>query len=485
MKSTAKLYAYQAVATAINLLFPFFSFPYITRVLQPQALGTVNYIDFITQFFIGLALFGTPLYVVRNTALYTKDKDALQTFASQIFSLRLLMITISVIGFLLLCVLSPQANNSFSLVALGAINIAVSGMQSDSFLQGLQQFKFIAWRTAIIKLATLLLLFAFVTSPADTSFYYLILVSAVAVTTITDLFFLKLQGLRIRLTSKIKTQLKASTVFVSINLCIATYYSLGVYLLGLTAGLLAVGFFTTALKLQGYFQTLIRDAGLVGLPQVTQLQTQASDKQPHHLLHQTATLLFFLVLPVSCLLYLFSDELIQIFAGTQYSPSAPLLRILAFLPVFTGISNVLGIQGLLGLNHEQLLLKSVAWASALFLISTPTIFIWPGAHTLAWLLLSVEAVVCLLTYYHLSKVAPFQINVYFVLQQIFLGITLCLLTTTVLKWSNMQGLWKIGTGAVLFLALYIITHRFVLKNPALQLISKALHQVILTKKRWL
>jgi O-antigen/teichoic acid export membrane protein len=83
-----------------------------------------------------------------------------------------------------------------------------------------------------------------------------------------------------------------------------------------------------------------------------------------------------------------ADFAIRTYYGPEFAPAAASLKVLAWIPLCVGLSNVLGLQGLSALNRERWLYLPVLLALGLSVAAnvfwTPT---W-GAYgaSLAWLM---------------------------------------------------------------------------------------------------
>lgn len=75
------------VRSALNLVFPLITFPYITRVLSVGSVGAYNFSNTYVGYFILLAGLGISTYAVREGAKYRDNREKLSKFASEIFAL--------------------------------------------------------------------------------------------------------------------------------------------------------------------------------------------------------------------------------------------------------------------------------------------------------------------------------------------------------------------------------------------------------------
>lgn len=77
------------------IIFPLITFPYISRVLQVENYGKVNFSGSIIGYFYLFAALGIANYAVREGARIRNDKDKIQTFASEVFTINFISTIIS------------------------------------------------------------------------------------------------------------------------------------------------------------------------------------------------------------------------------------------------------------------------------------------------------------------------------------------------------------------------------------------------------
>ncbi|MDD6655893.1 MAG: oligosaccharide flippase family protein [Lachnospiraceae bacterium] len=73
--------------TLSSILFPLITFPYISRVLQPEYVGKVNFGASYINYFSLIASLGITTYAIRECSAVRKDKLKLERVASEIFSI--------------------------------------------------------------------------------------------------------------------------------------------------------------------------------------------------------------------------------------------------------------------------------------------------------------------------------------------------------------------------------------------------------------
>ena len=71
--------------TTSAFLFPLITFPYITRVLQPEGNGKIAFANSVITYFSMFALLGIPTYGIRACARVRDDKKLLSKTAQEIW----------------------------------------------------------------------------------------------------------------------------------------------------------------------------------------------------------------------------------------------------------------------------------------------------------------------------------------------------------------------------------------------------------------
>ena len=156
--------------SASQVLLPLITYPYITRVLGPESLGTVNYADFVSQVFIILSAFGIPLYAIREIAMTRNDSKKRAMLVKELTLIYAILSLISAIVFLLIMYNKVQQNKMLYLLA--AANILISSVSFDWYIQGMEYFKFAAIRTLFIKIVLLVSIYLFVKNSTDYALFF-------------------------------------------------------------------------------------------------------------------------------------------------------------------------------------------------------------------------------------------------------------------------------------------------------------------------
>ncbi|MGL5460071.1 MAG: oligosaccharide flippase family protein, partial [Cetobacterium sp.] len=64
--SVSKNYLYNVLLIISNTIFPIITFPYISRVLMPEYLGKVYFVQGVVAYFLILSVLGAPNYGIKE-----------------------------------------------------------------------------------------------------------------------------------------------------------------------------------------------------------------------------------------------------------------------------------------------------------------------------------------------------------------------------------------------------------------------------------
>ena len=161
---TSKNIFYNVLLAISQVVFPLITFPYLARTLGPSNIGVINFAESFAKYFILLAALGIPIYGVREIAKHAKDTFILSKTFSEIFLINLLGTFLLSIVFLSLIYFVPQLQMEKELFywALGYFVLQV--FQLEWFFTGMNQFKFIAIRSLIIRFLFIAAVFIFIRS---------------------------------------------------------------------------------------------------------------------------------------------------------------------------------------------------------------------------------------------------------------------------------------------------------------------------------
>ena len=351
-------FIYQLLVSATQLLVPLLTYPYITRVLGPANLGRINYVDFVSQAFTIFAAFGIPYYAVREVSMVRDDAAKRSILVTEMALLNLIFSIIATAGFILFTYHSWQ--NSPILYLLAMINILLSAFSFEWYIQGTEAFRFSAIRTIAVRLAMIAAFYLLVKNEADFNSYFAIFTAAIFIFALLNSYkifsenHIPVKGLNL------KKHIKPLWHFFLTSSAISIYvYFDTIILQHLTHNDQAVGYYTIVLKMVKIFLLVILAVGTVLMPRLSWLVSTGNTSEISRQLNKLLQFILLTGIPIGAGLMVLAPEIIVTIAGEKFLPAIPLMRILAFLPLVVGLSNLFCFQTLVPFNLEKKFLTTV------------------------------------------------------------------------------------------------------------------------------
>jgi O-antigen/teichoic acid export membrane protein len=351
-------FAYQAANAVTQVLLPLIAYPYITRVLGPASLGKINYVDFIAQMFMIFAAFGVPFYGVREIARVRNNPAERAVLIKELTVLLAFFSAIALGIFAIVAYWNNQTNGLLYL--LGAANILLCTFSYDWYIQGMEYFRFTAIRSLTVRLAMLIAFFILVKTAADAAVYYSIFTAGFLAIATANIYKLNTENNFAAKSIDFRRHIKPLWHFFLTSSAISIYIYFDTILLRhITHSDDAVGYYTLSLKMVKICQVALLTAGMVLLPRLSFLAGTNNRDEIKIYLTKLFNLLVTAGLPVCTGIFLLAPEIVLVISGPAFSPAIPVMRIVAFLPLIIGFSNLFSFQILVPFRQEKKFLVAV------------------------------------------------------------------------------------------------------------------------------
>jgi O-antigen/teichoic acid export membrane protein len=353
---TSKNIFYNVLLAISQVVFPLITFPYLARTLGPSNIGVINFAESFAKYFILLAALGIPIYGVREIAKYAKDKSILSKTFSEIFLINLLGTFLLSIIFLGLIYFVPQLQMEKELFywALGYFVLQI--FQLEWFFTGMNQFKFIAIRSFIIRFLFIAAVFIFIHRKDDYVNYFILQLGLTVVLALLNgkkLFeLLELRAISIK-TLEFKKHLKPMALLFLTIFTISVYFSLDTILLGFLADNQSVGYYASALKLNRLFIAVLSAVSVAMFPNLVSLYHQGLKDVFIEKIEQSTFLAMSISIPLVLGITLCAPELIELLLGAHFERTILPLQITAPLIFIISLSGIFGFQVLSAVGKDR------------------------------------------------------------------------------------------------------------------------------------
>lgn len=345
--------AYSSLLTVANYIFPFLTFPYVTRVLGVENFGMCNFYNSIVSYFLLFSMMGMSTLAVREIAKCKGDKNELNKTYSSLFVLNGITTIIS-IGILLLSIFFVskfQEHPQF--IIIGAIHVLSNYFLLEWLFRGLEDFKYITLRSIIIRTLYVFLVFVFVKKTDDYLIYFLLtslMVTANALVNITySRRFVRFSFKII----EIRKYIKPYIIFGAYQLLTSMYTSFNVAYLGFSCGDVEVGYYSTSVKIFNILLSFYTAFTGVLLPRMSQMIEADDIVGFQSLLRKSLNLLFSIAIPIIIFTEFYTEEIITIISGAGYIGAVVPMKLVMPLVLIIGIEQVLVYQVLMPLKKDK------------------------------------------------------------------------------------------------------------------------------------
>lgn len=357
MPSLKKNIVYSGILTSANYIFPFLTYPYVSRVLGVTNIGICNFIDSIINYFILFSMMGIGVIGIREIAR-CKDVQERNKVFSGLFVLNTLSTTIMLIVLMITIYTIPKLYEYKELMYIGALKLVCNYLLVEWLYKGLEDFKFITIRTIIVKVAYVISVFIFIRNTNDYPIYYLLLTLMVVVNAVINILYARkfvtftIKGLTVY------PFMKSFLILGGYMLLASMYTSFNVAYLGFVAGETEVGYYTTATKLYTILLALYTAFTNVLMPRMSILVTERKWDEFRKLLQKSIDILLTLSIPLIILSVIMAPQIIELISGKGYEGAIIPMRITMPLMLIIGFEQILIIQTLMPLKEDKVILRN-------------------------------------------------------------------------------------------------------------------------------
>lgn len=363
-KSLAKNSFFNIIYTGGNILFPFLTSIYVSRVLLPAGVGEVATAQNIVSYFVTLAALGLPSYGVREFAKIREDKGKRNKLFTELFLLNMISTTASSIVFIILLVANGAFGGDWHLYVACALSIFFNYLNIDWLYQGLEEYGYITARSLLIKTISFIGILIFVRSRQDYILYALISSFGTGANYLFNVVhartFVRFDFSEINIRRHVK-----SVIWIAVIIFLTSIYNkIDTTMLGFMATKESVGYYTYAQKTISIVVTMGNAITAALLPRLSFYYE--NDKNGFYkLLNKGFGVLCLSVIPLCVGLFLVSDHAVVFLYGEEFSPAALTIRLLCPIILIKSFGDLYCYQLAYSTRNERIIVPAAASASAI------------------------------------------------------------------------------------------------------------------------
>lgn len=358
-KSLKLNFIMNAILTMSSFIFPLITFPYVSRVLLPIGTGKVSLATSIIAYFSMFAQLGIPTYGIRACAKVRDDKEKLTRTVQEIFLINLIMGIISYAVFFVVLFSVPRINAEKELYLIISTTIFFNVIGMEWLYKAMEQYTYITVRSIIFKFVALIMMFILIHNQEDYVLYGGITILAAVGSNIFNFINVhKYVSLRPVGNYKLLQHMSPIMTFFAMTVASTIYTNLDIVILGFVRSDIDVGYYNAAVRIKTILVSIVTSLGTVLLPRASYYIENGMKEEFLKITKKAIRFVAIAATPMMLYFILFAKEGIYFLSGEAYTGSILPMQIIMPTLLFIGMSNILGIQMLVPLGKEKVVLRS-------------------------------------------------------------------------------------------------------------------------------
>lgn len=382
--------------------------PIFTQRLGVQGYGEMAFCLALAAYFGLLVEWGYGATSTKEVAIYKDDVKKRSEIFWNTFSGKLFLMSVAAIFLLLLTDIAPDFLLNKHLLWLAFGMVVANGLAPNFYYQGLEKLDLLFSINVAFRFLSIPVVLLFVHDAGDVDVAQGIVSAMVILAALANLYCLKrLQLIRwvAPSISNIVEGMKAAAPLFFSMAAIGLFGNSLTVILGYTLGATAVGMFAAALNLYKAAQGLFAPLSQILFPRFSHLFHHDYDEGVRML---KRVLLFQIPLSivVAALLAWSASSVLPLLIGHKFAASVYLFQLMCVVLVLNSISNLVGSQLMVVLNHHMFFTKTVIWAGAISLLVAALTNLAFGEAGSVYAMIAFETIVIGMSVYGLRILNP-------------------------------------------------------------------------------
>ena len=343
----------------MNLIFPLITFPYSSRILNPEGIGKVNFALSIVSYFAMFASLGIGKYATREAAKVRDDRFLLSKFAKEILTINFSTTFLSYLLFFIAVFTVPQFSSIKVLLCICSSTILFSTLGVEWIYNAKEEYVYITVRGMVFQVISLILLFVLVHKPEDFMQYAAInVISSVGSNILNFINLRRFIDFKLKIKKELKKHFKPILILFGATIAISLYNELDKTMIGFLSSEKQVGFYSASTKISKLVISIITAILTVISPRLSNYAEHNKEKY-NELLKTTFNVILMLCLPFFAGLILMAKPLTLLFCGENFLPSVIIMQVMAFIIVDIPLATFIHTQIFIPLRKDVYTFYSV------------------------------------------------------------------------------------------------------------------------------
>lgn len=358
---------YNIILNVSNVLFPFVTTPYVSRILGVENIGVVNFAIAYAAYFVMFAMLGVPTYGMRVVAKCGESKEERSKVFFELFSIVTICSLIVSVIYVVSVFVVPTLYEERVFLLIAGMTVFLAPLNIEWYFGGRERFGMITMRSLVVKGVMLAGLFLFVRDRSDVMPYMWLQTVSLLLNHIWNWYYLikhEIKKCSVKLLN-IRLHVKPMLLLFSSYVAVSIYAMLDTLMLGFLSNYTEVGYYTSAMKISRLVMPIVAAMSQVVFVRVSALKEQGDLGTIKKVLEGSFAYMYTIAVPIAFGIIIIAPRFVPLFFGDEFIPSTLSLQILSLLILVIGMSNVYGSQLVQGMGYDKLFLKGVLVGSVL------------------------------------------------------------------------------------------------------------------------
>lgn len=347
------------ILTMSSFIFQLITFPYVSRILSPIGTGKVSFATSFISYFSMVDQLGIPTYGVRACAQIRDNREKLTRTVQELLFFNFIMCTVSYVTLFFILAFIPKFKEDSLLYLIISFSIILTSIGMEWLYKALEQYVYITIRSVFFKLIALIAMFFMVHKESDYVIYGGITILASSASNIFNFInahkYIDLKPIG---EYNLKKHLKPIMIFFAMSCATTIYTNLDNVMLGFMTTDMDVGYYDAATKIKKILISVVISLSVVLLPRVSYYIENNMIEQFKNITKKAISFVILLATPLMVYFICYAKEGIYFLSGEAYAGAIKPMQIIMPTILFVGITNLLGIQMLVPLGKEKIVLYS-------------------------------------------------------------------------------------------------------------------------------
>ncbi|MEQ2678559.1 flippase [Enterocloster citroniae] len=347
------------IRSLTKIIFPLITYKYVAGILQVENLGRYSFATSIVIYFTFISALGVNAYSIRTGVAYRDNKEQLEKFVEEIFTINLISTLIAYFLMGIVLVSAQNLKEYRELIIILGLQIFFTTFGIEWLYSIMEDYLYITIRTILFQIVALLLLFLYVKSINDTNRYAFITVIATVGSNVLNYIHAK-KYCKVKITIKpnIKKHIVPILIIFAQNISVLIYVNSDITMLGILSGNYYVGLYSIATNIYKGIKTILSALIIVSIPRLSYYIGKHEFDNFELTLQKIFITLMTFIFPIIVGVIFLGKEIVLLLSNSNYIEATASVQLLSIATLFCILSYIYGQCILIPMQKESILLRA-------------------------------------------------------------------------------------------------------------------------------